>query len=185
MDTGVKVGDLMTRNFVYVAPDTDLKKCTQIMVKKRVGSLIIKDNDKLKGLLTEKDIIWAIVKKSKSDLKNIKVKDLMRRKIVTIRPGADITDAMQKFKKKKIRRLPVVENGKLIGFLTIKDILKIDPGLYQMITETVKIREETEKLNRSNINAPRKQGICEECGEFDLLYHDEAQWLCGTCYNKR
>ena len=185
MDTGVKVGDLMTRNFVHVDPDTDLKKCAQIMVKKRVGSLIIKHKDKLKGLLTEKDIIWAIVKKSKDNLKNIKAKDLMRRKIVTIRPGADITDAMQKFKKKKIRRLPVVENGKLIGYLTIKDVLKIDPGLYQMITETVKIKEETEKLNRSNINAPRKQGICEECGEFDLLYHDEAQWLCGTCYNKR
>ena len=185
MDTGVKVGDLMTRNFVHVDPDTNLRQCAQIMVKKRVGSLIIKHKDKLKGLLTEKDIIWAIVKKSKDNLKNIKAKDLMRRKIITIRPGADITDAMQKFKKKKIRRLPVVENGKLIGYLTIKDVLKIDPGLYQMITETVKIKEETEKLNRSNINAPRKQGICEECGEFDLLYHDEAQWLCGTCYNKR
>lgn len=185
MDTGVKVGDLMTRNFIHVSPDTDLKKCAQTMVKKRVGSLIIKENDKLKGLLTEKDIIWAIVKKSKDNLKNIKVKDLMKRKIVTIRPNADITDAMEKFKKKKIRRLPVVENGKLIGFLTIKDILKIDPGLFQMITETFKIKEETEKLNRSNINAPRKQGICEECGEFDLLYHDETQWLCGTCYNKR
>ena len=185
METGIKVGDLMTRNFVHVDSNTDLKKCAQTMVKKRVGSLIIKNGDKLEGLLTEKDIIWAIVKKSKDDLKNIKVKDLMRRKIVTIRPGADITDAMQKFKKRKIRRLPVVENGKLIGFLTIKDILKIDPGLFQMIAETVKIKEETEKLNRSNINAPRKQGICEECGEFDLLYHDEAQWLCGTCYNKR
>ncbi len=185
MNTGVKVGDLMTRNFIHVSPDTDLKKCAQTMVKKRVGSLIIQDNGKLKGLLTEKDIIWAIVKKSKAELKNIKVKDLMKRKVVTIRPNADITDAMEKFKKKKVKRLPVVENGKLIGFLTIKDVLKIDPGLFEMITETFKIKEETEKLNRSNINAPRKQGICEECGEFELLYHDEAQWLCGTCYNKR
>ena len=185
MDIGVKVGDLMTRNFVHVSPDTDLKKCAQTMVKKRVGSLIIQDNGKLKGLLTEKDIVWAIVKKSKAELKNIKVKDLMKRKVVTIRPNADITDAMQKFKKKKVKRLPVVENGKLIGFLTMKDVLKIDPGLFEMIVETFKIKEETEKLNRSNINAPRKQAICEECGEFDLLYHDEAQWLCGTCYNKR
>lgn len=185
MDTGIKVGDLMTRNFIHVSPETDLKKCAQIMVKKRVGSLIIQDNGKLKGLLTEKDIVWATVKTSKAKLKDIKVKDLMKRKIVTIRPNADITDAMQKFKKKKIRRLPVVENGKLIGFLTMKDILKIDPGLFEMIAETFKIKEETEKLNRSSINAPRKQGICEECGEFELLYNDEAQWLCGTCYNKR
>jgi CBS domain-containing protein len=185
MDTGIKVGDLMTRNFIYVAPDTNLKACARTMVKKRVGSLIIKEGDKLKGILTEKDIIWAIVKKSKHDLKNIKAKALMRRKVVTIKPGADITDAMQKFKKKKIRRLPVVENSKLIGFLTTKDILKIDPGLYQTIAETIKIKEETAKLKRSDISAPRKQGICEECGEYEILYHDEAQWLCDKCYSKR
>jgi CBS domain-containing protein len=185
MDTGIKVGDLMTRNFIHVAPGTDLKQCAKTMVKKRVGSLIIKEGDKLKGILTEKDIIWAIVKKSKKDLKNIPAKALMRRKVVTIKPSADITDAMAKFKKKKIRRLPVVENGKLIGFLTTKDILKIDPGLFQMIAETMKIKEETEKLKRSDIEAPRKQGICEECGEYDILYHDEAQWLCDKCYSKR
>ena len=185
MDTDIKVGDLMTRNFIHVSPETDLRTCAKTMVKKRVGSLIIKNNDKLKGILTEKDIVWAIVKKSKDNLKNIQAKDLMKRKVVTIKPGADITDAMSKFRKKKVKRLPVVENGNLIGLLTIKDILKIDPGLYQMIAENLKIREETEKLKRSNINAPRKQGICEECGEYDILYHDEAQWLCDVCYHKR
>ena len=185
MDTGIKVGDLMTRNFIHVSPETDLKICARTMVKKRVGSLIIKDGDKLKGILTEKDIIWAVVKKSKEGLKDIQAKDLMKRKVITIKPGADITDALTKLKKKKVRRLPVVENGKLIGLLTQKDILRIDPGLFQTIAETVKIREETEKLKRSNIEAPRKSGICEECGEFDLLYHDEAQWLCDICYNKR
>ena len=183
MDTGIKVGDLMTRNFIYVAPDTNLKQCAKTMVKKRVGSLIIKEGDKLKGILTEKDIIWAIVKKSKKDLKNIQAKSLMKRKVVTIKPGADITEAMQKFKRKKIRRLPVVERGRLIGFLTSKDVLKIDPGLFQMIAETIKIKEETKKLKRRK--AVREQGICEECGEFDILYKSEAQVVCETCYNKR
>jgi len=185
MDTGIKVGDLMTRNFIHISPDTNLKECARTMIKKRVGSLIIKDGHKLKGILTEKDIIWAIVKKSKKDLEEIKAKDLMKRRVITIKPGNDITDATQKMKKKKIRRLPVVENGKLIGMLTANDILRIDPGLFQMIAETIKIKEETEKLNRSSINAERKQGICEECGEYDILYHDEAQWLCETCYFKR
>jgi len=185
MDTGIKVGDLMTRNFVFVDPTTNLKDCAKTMVKKRVGSLIIKEGDKLKGILTEKDILWAIVKKSTKDLENILVKDLMKRKIVTIKPSADITDAMTKFRKKKIRRLPVVENGKLIGFLTINDVIKIDPGLYQSIAETVKIREETEKLKRKDIKAPRKTGSCEECGDYDLPYKDDSQWLCDTCYTKR
>jgi CBS domain-containing protein len=186
METGIKVGDLMTRNFIWTTENTNLRECAKLMVKKRVGSLIIKEGDKLKGILTEKDIIWAVVKKSKKALKDIMAKDLMKRKVVTIKPSADIIEAMTKFKKKKVRRLPVVENGRLIGFLTSKDVLKIDPGLFQTIAETMQIKEETAKLKRSDDSLERrKQGICEECGKFDLLCKDEGQSLCEECYNKR
>ena len=185
MDTGIKVGDLMTRNFIHVSPDTNLKECAKLMIKKRVGSLLIKEDEKLKGILTEKDIIWAIVKKSYHNLENVKVKDLMKRKVTTIKPGADITDAMKKFKRKKIRRLPVVERKKLIGLITTNDILRIDPGLFQAIAETIKIKEEKAKFFRHGIEAKRKSGICEECGMFELLYHDNPQWLCDICYSKR
>lgn len=185
MDTGIKVGDLMTRNFVYTSPDTNLKECAKIMVKKRVGSLPIKEGDSLKGILTEKDILWAIVKKSVNNLENIKASAIMKRKITTIKPGADITEAMEKFKKKKVRRLPVVEKKKLIGYLTANDVLKIDPGLFQAIAQTIQIKEEKSKFFRHGITAERKSGICEECGIFELLYHDEVQWLCDECYNKR
>ncbi len=184
METGIKVGDLMTRNFIFASPETNLKECAKLMVKKRVGSLIIKEHDKLKGILTEKDIIWAIVKKSKKDLANILAKDLMRRKVVTIKPGADITEAMEKFRKKKLRRLPVLENGKLIGFLTNKDVLKIDPGLFQMIAETIMIKEETAKLKRRD-NPQRNEGICEECGDYNILYREDGQLICDNCYSKR
>jgi CBS-domain-containing membrane protein len=173
----------MTRNFIYTSPETNLRDCAKLLIKKRVGSLIIKEGDKLKGILTEKDIVWAVVKKSKQDLKNIKAKDLMKRKLVTIKPSADITEATEKLKKKKIRRLPVVERGRLIGFLTMKDILKVDPGLFQMIAETIKIKEETEKLKRRT--GKNDQGICEECGTYDILYKDDIQSLCESCYNKR
>ncbi|MBS3087993.1 CBS domain-containing protein [Candidatus Pacearchaeota archaeon] len=185
MDTGIKVGDLMTRNFVHVSPDTNLKECAKTMVKKRVGSLLITENDSLKGILTEKDIVWAMVKKSYDNLEKVKVKDLMKRKVTTIKPGADITDAMNKFKRKKVRRLPVVEKKKLIGYITINDILRIDPGLFQAIAETIKIKEEKSKFKRHGIQAKRKSGICEECGIFELLYQDEAQWLCDECFSKR
>jgi CBS domain-containing protein len=185
METGIKVGDIMTRNFIHATPETDLRECAKMMVKKRVGSLIIKEGDKLKGILTEKDIVWAVVKKTKGGLKDVLAKDLMKRKVITIKPSADLIEAMEKFKKKKIRKLPVIENGKVIGLLTEKDILKIDPGLFQMIAETIKIREETEKLNRRKLLAPRKQGICEECGEFEILLKDGTQMVCEECYEKK
>jgi len=88
-------------------------------------------------------------------------------------------------KKEKVRRLPVLENGKVIGMLTLKDILKIDPSLYELISENVKINEESEKLDKgTQINARKKEGICEECGSQDVLYNTDGEWVCMTCYNK-
>ncbi len=186
MKTGVSVGDLMTRNFVYVSPETNLRECAVVMAKKRVGSLIIKEGDKLKGILTEKDIIWAIVKQSAKALKDILAKDLMKRKVVTIKPGDDITDALKRMKKKKVRRLPVLESGRVIGMLTLNDIIKIDPGLFELIAENVKIKEEAVKLVKgARIKTEKKDGVCEECGEFDLLYNDSGVWLCEECYERK
>ena len=185
MKSGISVGDLMTRNFVYVSPETNLKECAKTLVKKRVGSLIVKDKDALVGIITDKDIIWVIVKKSVKDLDKVLAKDIAKRKVITIKPSADVLEALQKMKKEKVRRLPVLENGKVIGMLTLKDILKIDPSLYELISENVKINEESEKLDKgTQINARKKEGICEECGSQDVLYNTDGEWVCMTCYNK-
>jgi len=64
---------------------------------------------------------------------------------VTITPEQDITDAMLKMGKFNVRRLPVVEDGKVVGILTIKDILGVQPELFQIIADKIELR-------RSNIN---------------------------------
>lgn len=174
----------MTRNFIFVSPETDLRICAKTLVKKKVGSLIIKEKDKLLGILTEKDIIWAVVKKSKRHLREIKAGDIMKRKVRTIKPSADVLEAVKKFRKKKVRRLPVVEHGKVIGMLTQNDILKIDPGLFQMIAESIKIKEETKKMRASD-KASKDVGICEECGEYEVLAEEDGQYICESCLEKR
>lgn len=186
MKTGISVGDLMTRNFVYVSPKTNLKKCAETLIKKRVGSLIVKEGDFLKGILTEKDIVWAIVKKSVSDLEKINAEDIANKKVLTIKPSADILEALDRMKKDKVRRFPVLENGKVIGILTLKDILKIDPGLFELISETVKIKNESAKLAAGEkLKIKRKEGICGECGEQDTLYNLDGEWICLSCYNSK
>ncbi len=179
--TEISVGDLMTRDFIYVSSSTDLKKCAETMVKKRVGSLIVKDGERLEGILTEKDIIWVIVKKSESELKKLLAKDLMKRRVVVIKPGIDVVEALEKMKKFRVRRLPVIENGKVIGMLTLNDILRVDPGLFQLFSQNVQIKEEAKKLNRGMVSKTR-DGICEECGEPGLLYFEDGQWTCPSCY---
>lgn len=186
MDIGISVGDLMTRNFIYVSPKTNLRKCAETMIKKKVGSLIVKEGDQLTGILTEKDIVWAVVKKSAGELDKIMAEDIANKKVITIKPSADIIEALNRMKRDKVRRLPVTENGKIIGLLTLKDILKIDPNLFELISETVKIKNESAKLALGEkLKLRRKEGICGICGESDTIYQIEGEWLCLSCYNQR
>ena len=137
----------MTRDFYYCSPEDEILNAVKLMSKKRVGSLIVKEKDKLVGILTERDILWALAKKS--DLKGVKVKEIMTKRVVTISPSKDIYDAILKIKRRRFRRLPVVENNKVIGMITWKDIIKIAPTLFDILVESIRIREESEKIKRA------------------------------------
>lgn len=181
MKIGVKVGDIMTRNFFSVKPETSILDCAKSMVKKRVGSLILKEGDELKGIITEGDIIWAMTKKSKKELSKVKASEIAPKKLVTINPSADLYQALQKMKKTKYRWLPVTINKNIIGFLTLKDVLRIEPGLFETASEIMQIREEGDKLKRRRVGEFFKEGLCEECGDFGLLYKVDSRMICEAC----
>lgn len=181
MKIGVKVGDIMTRNFISVKPETSIMECAKKMVGKRVGSLILEEKNKLKGIVTEGDIIWAMTKKSRKELSKIKASEITPKKLVTIKPSADLYQALQKMKKTKYRWLPVTINKTVIGFLTLKDILKIEPSLFETAAEIMQIQEESEKLKRRKAGETFKEGLCEECGNFSLLYKIDDRMMCESC----
>ncbi len=181
MKIGVKVGDIMTRNFFSVNPSASILDCARKMVRKRVGSLILKEGDILKGIITEGDVIWAMTKKSRKELSKIKASEIAPKKLITISPSADLYQALQKMKKTKYRWLPVTINKKIIGFLTLKDILRIEPGLFETAPEIMQIREESEKLKRREVGELFKEGSCEECGNFSLLYKLDNRMICEAC----
>lgn len=180
--SGVRVGDIMTRNFIYAKPDISVLNAVKLMVKKRVGSLILTENEILKGILTEKDIIWALSKKK--DLSEVRAGEICTKKITTIRPSADIYEAISLMKKKKFRRLPVTVNRRVIGYLTLKEVLKIQPELFEIAQEGRAIKEYEEKMKRKEKGEPFKEGICEECGNFDILYTQDERLICESCRNK-
>lgn len=181
MEIGVKVGDIMTRNFISAKPDISVLDAAKLMTKSRVGSLILQEDGILKGILTEKDIIWALTKKSKIDLSKIKARDICAKKLTTIKPSADVLDAIKLMRKKKFRRLPVTINKKVIGYLTLKDILRIQPELFEIAQESYIIREQAEKLKRKQAGESEKEGICEECGNYDFLENLDGKLVCEEC----
>jgi CBS domain-containing protein len=183
----ILIADIMTQNPIVVTPNTNLLECAKKMVRKRVGSLLIADKKKLVGFISQKDILWALIKKSRKDLATIKAIDISPKKIATLNPNMTIKEAIKKMKKSKFERLPVIYDKELVGMVTSKDILNFNPELYPELEELAKIREETKKLKRIKKSQEIRsihEGICEECGNHNLLYRFNGMLICDSCKNQ-
>jgi len=179
----IRVGDIMTRKFIHLKPETELIRCAKTMIKKRIGSLVLKENDDIKGIITERDIIWAVAKKGGKNLSEVQAKDIASRKVISIKPEASLDEALIRMNKKKVRSLPVISNKKLIGYITFKDILKFRPSLLESLREFQNIKEESKKLKRSEsaIKGNFIEAPCEGCGNFDILSEIDDKMICESC----
>ena len=178
MKTGYKVHDCMTTRPISVSSDTSLAEGAEIMAKNHVGALVIKDDHNSKGLITEQDIVRKVLARGINPLTK-KVKDFMEKELITISPNDDIYDALIKMRDSNIRHLPVVENGKMIGLLTLKDILKIEPQLFELLVEKFELREETRKpINR----IIEREAICQGCGAYvENVTKVKGSLFCERC----
>jgi len=175
MKTGIRVRDAMTKNPVTASPENNIQECAQKMLKQGVGSLVIKDNGKLVGIISEKDFVNKIVSQGLDPIKT-KAKDIMSKNLFTIEPDKDIYDALILMGKEETRKLPVVEKNKLLGFLTVRDILKLEPALFEIRVGQFKIKEEEEKLRREY-----REGICSRCQTQGPVIKKGNKFLCESC----
>ena len=160
MKTGYKVYDCMTTKPISVSSESTLEECGKVMAKNHVGALVIKDSHKSLGVITEQDIVRKVIAKGVNPLGK-KVREFMAAKLITISPNDDIYEALIKMRDHNIRHLPVVDKGNMIGLLTLKDVLKIEPSLFELLVEKFELREEKRKPIDRII---QKEGICQGCG---------------------
>jgi CBS domain-containing protein len=178
MKTGYKVGDAMTMHPVTIRKETTLLECAKIMSEKHVGSLLIEEKDKVVGIITEQDMVRKGMAELLDPVKT-QVSKIMEIELFTIAPDKDIYDALILMRDYNIRHLPVVDKGKFVGFLTIKDVLKIQPQLFEIIVEKFELREEARK---PIFGGETTEGNCEVCGNYsDLLEDVDGQKVCPAC----
>lgn len=177
----ISVGDIMTRNIIFAGPTASVHECAKLMIRENLDSLLIIHSRRLLGILTSKDILRLITKKPESDLKKVMALAIAERKLAVIKPSADIDQALTKMKSLGFRRLPVLSRGEIIGVVTLKDILAVEPGIYTEVKGLLDdIREEERKVQESGVEWPL-EGICENCGAFSELLKVEGQLLCPDC----
>lgn len=134
MKTGVTVGDAMSHNPIIITPDKNISQCASLMMKKNVGSIIVKAHDRVLGIITEKDIVNKVVAKNLSPSKT-KVTNIMTKQVITIRPEQDIYEVMIEMSERHLRRMPVIHNGKIVGMITVRDIMRVQPRLFDLLVE--------------------------------------------------
>ena len=100
---------------------SSVSEAARIMDERAIGSVLIEENGRVIGIMTERDILRKIVAKGKNPDK-VKVKDIMNDPVTTIDANEDILEASRIMDEKKIRRLIVVENGQIVGKITANSI---------------------------------------------------------------
>jgi CBS domain-containing protein len=118
----MKVKDAMHKGVEWVAPSTGVTELAKMMLKHDIGAIPIGENDKLIGMVTDRDIVLRGVANGK-DASKLTARDVMTPSIVWCRDEEDLDDAARIMEDKKIRRLPVIDKSKrMVGMLSLGDV---------------------------------------------------------------
>ena len=119
---GDLVSALMSTKVVTVKSTDKVGKALQVMVRHKIGSIIIVEKGKPVGILTERDVSTRVAKGQ--NVRGMIVRNIMSKPLVTIGPSAEVSQAVEQMVRKDIRRLPVMEGDKLLGMVTERDIFR-------------------------------------------------------------
>lgn len=130
--------DVMNTNVTVVKPDITLKEAAKSMYDKHIGSLIVVEEDNIVGILTQTDILKAVA--LEKNLEATLVEETMNKKVATIDYEKSVEDAVNVMMDKKIKRLPVTKDGKLVGIITASDIITVEPKLITGIASLLSMK---------------------------------------------
>jgi predicted transcriptional regulator len=118
------VRDIMTKNIVSIEQNKTALEAARLMTESSISSLIVHaDDESAIGILTERDFLSKVCSKDLQASK-VKIADIMSRIQMSAQPNTPIEVAVQRMINNKIRRLPVMESGKVVGIITVTDMAK-------------------------------------------------------------
>ena len=174
MKMDVKVGQCMTVGVFTLPANKKVRDAARLLRKTNVGSIIITQKGKAKGIITERDIVHKVVAAGRDPSKTT-LKSVMSRPLKVIKASDRVDTAALALRNNRVKRLPVVDkSGRLVGIITEGDLLRVYPGMLDVVSETQEIRE----------GKPSEYftGVCEVCGCFaEDLKRDEGKLKCEDC----
>ncbi|HSO55326.1 MAG TPA: CBS domain-containing protein [Actinomycetes bacterium] len=118
----MEVSEVMTKEVVTVGPHYNVADVASLMDAKGIGSVIVLEEERVLGILTERDILKVIG--AGEDPKNVAAHEALIGDLYTIAPGASVEDAASQMTQAKVRHLPVIEDDQIVGILSIRDVVR-------------------------------------------------------------
>lgn len=142
----MKISEIMTAAAATDNPGDDLIAAAKKMWDQQTGSLLVMDGDRVAGIITERDILRAVA--TGTSLTETTVADFMAKDVITAHAGTSLREAAKLMTEHWVRHLPVVENGKLVGILSQRDLAGVlagalnEPEALQQLVEASELARE-------------------------------------------
>jgi len=144
----MSVKDVMVEEVITVEPDTKVRDAVELMNENEIGCLIIAKNGKPVGIITERDILKKIVCQSKNP-ELMRVSEIMSKPLLVGQVDMDLGDAARLMLKKNVKKLPIVNGEKLVGLITLTDIVRVD-HIEHLLIKIIK------QLRKNGWNPPKR-----------------------------
>ncbi len=111
-------------NEIYsISPEATMFDALKLMAEKDIGALLVIKDEQVVGIVSERDYARKVILKGKSS-KEISVSEIMTSDVISVAPNVQVEEAMAIMTEKKVRHLPVIEDEKLVGVISIGDVVK-------------------------------------------------------------
>ena len=117
----MKIGDIMTRDVRTIVRNSTVEQAARMMKDLNVGSIPVTENENVIGIITDRDVVLRNVADGRTAA-DTRVEEVMSKTVVTATPDMDVHRAADLMAQKQIRRLPVVENNRMVGIVSIGDL---------------------------------------------------------------
>ena len=143
----LKIEDVMVEDVVTVEEDITVKKAVAIMNKYEIGCLVITKRGKPVGIITERDMLTRVLAESRAAEKT-KVSEVMSRPLIVADPNMDLEEAAKLMFKMKVKKLPVVSDGRLVGLVTLTDLARFQPQIMKILKKIQALEEAPKRMRK-------------------------------------
>lgn len=137
----MKVREIMSKQVVRIHPDEPVEVAARLLTHYNVGAVPVCGNDgRLRGIVTDRDLVTRCVAAGRHT-GTTRVGDVMTGRVICAGPEMEVADAAQLMGRQQVRRLPVVENGRLCGLISLADVARMEKGGAETAQALVKITD--------------------------------------------